>query len=402
MTFRETYNGVPRVVQTLTNTDWLQGKRVALAGRLASMTRGEASRLIVAHGGIVARSITRTSSVVVVGRDGWPLARDGRPTRKLRRALALAKKGFDIEILPEEELLARLHCPTGRLQRNFTIRELSQMLSITSERLNVWLRAGLVAPAEVVDGIRYFDFRQVAGAKSLCELVRSGITTARLRQSLGRLRQWLGDIDDPLSQLTTLEHSRQLVVRLENGQLAEPSGQLLLSFNSEPVEPQPASLPWIAEAKSAGEWFELGCQAEDQEEFSQAVHAFRQALLAGGPSAEICFNLANVLCSLGEHARASERYRQVLELDPSFWEAWNNLGTVLSYVGENDEAVTAFRQALRLHPSYADAHYNLADTLDDLSRGDEAAEHWRAYLELDPHGSAAEFVQQRLLRTKPR
>jgi len=390
------------VGQTLTRTDWLQGKRVALAGRLASMTRGEAAQLIAAHGGIFARTITRTSTVVVVGREGWPLARDGRPTRKLRRALALAKQGFDVEILPEEELLARLHCPSGRLQRNFTLRELSQMLSITCERLNVWLRAGLVSPAEVVDGIRYFDFRQVAGAKSLCELVRSGITTARLRQSLRRLRQWLGDIDDPLSQLTTLEHSRQLVVRLENGQLAEPSGQLLFAFNSGPAEALPASLPWIAEAKSAGEWFEIGCEAEDREEFQQAAHAFRQALLAGGPSAEICFNLANVLCSLSQYARASERYRQVLELDPNFWEAWNNLGTVLTYEGENEEAVVAYRQALRLHPNYADAHYNLADTLDDLSRGHEAAEHWHAYLELDPQGSAAEYVRQRLSRSKPR
>jgi len=366
------------------------------------MPRSEAARLIAAHGGIFSRTITRTSAIVVVGRDGWPLARDGRPTRKLRRALALARQGFDVEILPEEELLTRLHCPTGRLQRNFTFRELSQMLSITSERLNVWLRAGLVAPAEVVDGIHYFDFRQVAGAKSLCELVRSGITTARLRQSLRRLQQWLGDIDDPLSQLTTLEHSQQLVVRLENGQLAEPSGQLLLPFDSEPAESLPASLPWIAEAKSASEWFELGCQAEGREEFNQAAHAYRQALLAGGPSAEVCFNLANVLCSLGEHARASERYRQVLELDPNFWEAWNNLGTVLSYEGENEEAVAAFRQALRLHPNYADAHYNLADTLDDLSRGDESVEHWQAYLDLDPQSSAAEYARQRLSRSKPK
>jgi len=334
--------------------------------------------------------------LVIVGREGWPLAKDGRPTRKLRRALALAKQGCQIEIVPEEELLERLHCPTGHLQRHFTLRELAQMLDVPAERLNAWLRAGLIAPAATVDGLRYFDFRQVAGAKSLSDLVRSGITTARLRQSLRRLRGWLGDIDDPLSQLTQLEHSHQLVVRLENGQLAEPSGQLLFEFSGETPEAAPSSVPWVSQVVSPEQWFEQGCQAEERGDHHQAVHAYRQALLAAGPTAETCFNLANALCSLGQYSRASERYRQVLELDPNFWEAWNNLGTVLTYEGENDEALDAYRQALRLHPQYPDAYYNLADTLEELGRTEEAIGHWRTYLGLEPNGPGAEYARERL------
>jgi tetratricopeptide (TPR) repeat protein len=384
------------VVKTLSKPGSLEGKRVALAGRLASMTRAEAAQLIAAHGGVYARSVTRAPAIVVVGRDGWPLAKDGRPTRKLRKALALAKQGYDVEILPEEELLARLHCPSGRLQRHFTLRELARMLGVPAQRLAVWLRAGLIEPAATVDGIRYFDFRHVAGAKSLCDLVRSGITVARLRQSLQRLRGWLGDIEHPLSQLTRLEHSHRLVVRLADGQLAEPGGQLLFEFSAASPETLPASLPWVGQKRTAEEWFELGCRAEDRGDHAQAAHAYRQALLAGGPSAESCFNLANVLCALGEYAQASERYRQVLELDPSFWEAWNNLGTVLAYDGRDEEALAAYRQALRLHPRYADAHYNIADTLDDLGRAAEAREHWQAYLEIEPRGAGADYARQRL------
>jgi tetratricopeptide (TPR) repeat protein len=384
------------VGKTLESANWLAGKRVALAGRLASMTRPEAAQLIAARGGVVADSVTREPTIVVVGRDGWPLGKDGRLTRKLRRALALVKLGHPIEIVPEEELLARLHCPSGRLQRHFTLRELATMLSVPAERLNAWLRAGLIAPAASVEGICYFDFRQVSGAKTLCELVRSGITAARLRQSLRRLKAWLGDVEHPLAQLTTLEHSRQLVVRLDNGQLAEPGGQLLFEFTARPPEVFPASLPWIEQTRTAPEWFDAGCRAEDRGDFQQAAHAYRQALLAGGPSAETCFNLANVLSSLGEYSRASERYRQVLELDPNCWEAWNNLGTVLTYEGQEEEALAAYRQALRLHPHYADAHYNLADTLDDLGRLDEACEHWNRYLQLEPRGAGSEYARQRL------
>jgi tetratricopeptide (TPR) repeat protein len=384
------------VGKAVSRSSWLKGKRVAVAGRLASMTRTEAARLISAHGGIYSKSVTRAPTVVVVGREGWPLAKDGRPALKLRKALALAKQGYGVEIVPEEEFLAKLRCPSGRLQRHFTLRELTHMLGVPAPRLNVWLRAGLIDPAATVDGIRYFDFRHVAGAKSLCDLVRSGVTPARLRQSLRRLRNWLSDIEDPLSQLTTLEHSRQLVVRLEGGRLAEPGGQYLFEFAGQPLEPMPASVPWVAQVRSADDWFSLGTKAESRGDFTQAADAYRQALLAAGPSAESCYNLANVLSALGQYAQAGERYRQVLELDPNFWEAWNNLGTVLAYQGQDEEALLAYRQALRLHPRYADAHYNMADTLDDLGRRDESRTHWQAYLQLEPHGPGAQYAREKL------
>ena len=66
------------MVRTLSTANWLEGKRVAVAGRLASMTRAEAAELIVAHGGIVARTVTRSPTIVIVGRDGWPLGENVR------------------------------------------------------------------------------------------------------------------------------------------------------------------------------------------------------------------------------------------------------------------------------------------------------------------------------------
>src|SRR5262245_38069060 len=99
------------------------------------MTRTEAAQLISARGGVYARRVTRLPTIVIVGREGWPLAKDGRPTRNLRRAVALVKQGYDIEIVPEEELLARLHCEGGRLERRFTLRQLTRMLGVSTERL---------------------------------------------------------------------------------------------------------------------------------------------------------------------------------------------------------------------------------------------------------------------------
>ena len=147
---------------------------------------------------------------------------------------------------------------------------------------------------------------------------------------------------------------------------------------------RPISLPSAQEVHTPQEWSALGVAAEARGDWAEAERAYRQALLGGGPTAETCFNLANVLYSLGQYARSGERYRQVVELDPDFWEAWNNLGTVLSYDSDNEAAVAAYYRALALNPHYADAHYNLADTLEDLGRLPEAREHWLTYLELEP------------------
>jgi tetratricopeptide (TPR) repeat protein len=323
------------------------------------------------------------------------LSKDGRPNKKLRRAQRLLEQGCDLAIVPEEELLDRLHWSGGRLRRKFTLRELQQMLDVSAERLASWLRAGLIAPIATIDGIRYFDFCQVSGAKSLSDLVRSGITTARLRQSLRQLRKWLGGMEHPLAQLTRLDQGSKLVVRLDDGQLAEPSGQLLFDFAPDAAPP---SLPWVSELRTAEEWFDLACHKEDEGRYDEAAKAYRQALLLGGPTAERCFNLANVLYSLGQFARAGERYRLAIELNPNFWEAWNNLGSVLTHENLPDEAIEAYEQALRLHSGYADAHYNLADTLAELGRHYEAREHWQSYLRLEPHGAWAEHARNCLDR----
>jgi len=378
-----------RVAQLL-----LQGKQVAFTGRLASMTRVEAARLVAAHGGEVTATVSGDFSLLVVGRDGWPLAKDGRLTRKLRKARWLARQGRDVTIMPEEELLARLHIePLGRLSQRYTTGELTNLLGLSRDRLRTWMRAGLIQPVDSIDGIGYFDFCQVAGAKNLSDLTRAGVSTARLRQSLSQLQSWLGDAEHPLAQLTILERSGRLLVRLENGLLAEPTGQLHFDFSA---QPQISALSLPARTESPETLFDRGYAAEEAGDFAEAAHAYREALLAGGPEAEGCFNLANVLYALGQKAQAGERFRQAVELNPTFCEAWNNLGTVLCELSEPDEALRAYRKALQLDPLCSDAHYNLADMLDGLGRHLEARPHWQSYLRQDPTGPWAEHARARL------
>jgi tetratricopeptide (TPR) repeat protein len=294
-------------------------------------------------------------------------------------------------VLSEEDLLVRLGLESryAEIRRLHSTAELSQLLEVPRDRLRAWMNAGLVEPVENQHGVSYFDFRQVAGAKTLCDLIKAGVDARRIRQSLDHLRKWAGDIEQPLSQLAILENG-DLAVRVGDA-LADPTGQLLLDFNGRPPEP---SVEFVANHPSADDWFDAGCGHEDAGRLKEAEAAYRQALLAGGPNAVYCFNLANVLYALDRLPEAAERLYQAVELDTRDAEAWNNLGTVLAELARHEEAKTAYQNAIQL--GYTDASYNLADLLSELGEDREAQAHWQAYLRHDKHTAWARYARARL------
>src|SRR6185436_16910603 len=121
----------------------------------------------------------------------------------------------------------------------YTTPTLCEVLGVAPGRVRAWVKAGLLSPADSRGGVWHFDFRQASAAKTLCDLARSGVTLARLRRSLEQLRAWLPEAAEPLHQLSLLEDG-QFLVRLEDGELAEPDGQLRIDFD-QPAAEQPAA-----------------------------------------------------------------------------------------------------------------------------------------------------------------
>ena len=283
------------------------------------------------------------------------------------------------------------------MHRLYTTAQLGRILNVPASRIRTWMRHDLIRPAKVVKRLSFFDFAQVATARVLSQLTRDGVTPQRLRKSLEQLADWLPDADHALAQLESFEQD-VIVVRTEEGTLAEPTGQLRIDFESEP-EP----IPKLPEPKrdDAEMWFEAGTSYEEEGRFADAARAYEQALkVGGGARPEIYFNLGNVLYSLEEKSLAAHRFGQATELEEDYVEAWNNLGNTLNDLGQSDSAVDAFERALRLEPDYADAHFNLAETVANLGEYERAREHWRAYLALDPMSSWADVVRERLRRTQ--
>lgn len=382
----------------------LAGQHIALTGRLASLSREEAATRIRELGGEYVTQVRAETTLLVVGRDGFPLARDGRLSRNLQAAQELRKQGSCIQIVPEEEFLRRVGWEEKEdaIHQLYSSAQLSRILGVSEQRIRSWMRRKLITPVRQEQRVCYFDFQQVSIAKSISELTQAGVTPQQLRRSFEQLDQWLPvDAAASLQQLNLVGRDGELMVRLGDGKIADASGQLQFDFSEpEPAEeveePEPASVSPLSAGRSSDEWFEQGVLHEEAGRWQRAREAYEASLESGGATPEIFFNLGNVLFELGETDDAAASFRRAVEDDPQYVEAWSNLGSVLSELGDLDGAEKAFRTAIAIAPLYADAHYNLAETLDQLGRRDEAARHWQAYLSQDPHSSWAREVRRRL------
>ncbi|MBI3469558.1 MAG: tetratricopeptide repeat protein [Planctomycetes bacterium] len=364
----------------------IAGKKVALTGRFASMSHADAAELIRSCGGQCVPEVTRSTRLLIIGQDGWPLRADGQPTRNLVKARQLRAIGYAIASWTEEEFLQQV-CggeSHSSVHNRYTYNQLSRILKVPGQRIRAWARAGLIEPVETIHRLAYFDFRQVSGARTLCELTAAGLSTQRIRDGLEQLRSWVPGIEQPLAQLAALESDGRMLVRLAGGSLAEPSGQLRLNFEDSEPEQSPAVL--AVYSKTADEWFQEALAQEDAGDYRAAAEAYRSAIEHEPSDPVLHFNLGNVLFATSELEAAAEAFRAATEHDPAYVEAWNNLGSVLAELGRTEPAIAAFERALRIVPTYADAHYNLADTLKACGQESRAQRHYRLYRQYSSGG----------------
>ena len=369
----------------------LHGLKIAVTGRLASMTHDEFRRFVEIEGGIYVSSPSRSTKLLVVGQDGLPLDSDGEPSEKLKQARRIRAYGYNLEILTEDVFLDRVGATEVGWSQQYTIAQLSRILHVDRDRIRAWVRAGLIEPTETSHRLAYFNFRQVAMAKQLCELVASGHSTSRIRSGLERLSVWLPGLSESLSKIAVLEHNGRLAARLESGMILESSGQYCFDFEA---ENETVSTP--ANARTADEWFVQAVANEDEGDCRAAALAYAEAIRLDPSDPVLHFNAGNVLHSLERNDESIEHFRQAVRIDPEYTEAWNNLGSMLNVKGHHQEAISAFQHAVAIDTDYADAHFNLAASLADAGRNEEAIYHWKAYLQLDVSSEWADEARERI------
>lgn len=400
---------------------------MAIVGKLAGMSKREAQQLLRQQGAAVVEHPDSATTLVIVGEQVAGSLTD--PTAAVTAGFgAGARAAYDsgsLTLLSESQLWQQLGLVDLQHEARglYTLPMLAGLLKESVPTIRRWQRLRWLVPTREVRRLAYFDFEEVATARRVQELLAAGMTSAAISRALSTLARQLPDVRRPLAELSIVIQGKQLLVRQE-GSLVEPSGQLRFDFDAPPESESDAS---DARESSAGESssgqgghrailafaprgeaassatpasaFELQEAASELEasgDLAAAAEMYRAALAAGGPSAEVCFLLAEVLYQLHDLPAARERYYMAVELNDDYVEARANLGCVLAELGELELAVSAFQGALAFHDDYEDAHYHLGRTLDTLGRADEAARHWEAFLRLAPSSPWADEARERL------
>ncbi len=389
----------------------LQGERVTFTGTLGSMTHAEAAALVVQHGGEATEHVSRQTTMLVVGEEGWPLEEDGQPSVKLRQVTEWNDDGADIRVVNEADFLHLIGLSERRdeIRRLYTPAMLSRLLDVPVPVIRGWERAGLIRPVQKIYRLPHFDFREVNGARTLSQLLEAGVPRQEIERSLRGLPERWGGGGRPLEQLELLARGKQVVARDEHGLITPASGQRLFDFDpldtathsEETPEPdhQP-SVPFLQVTRddhwSARDWFVEGCRLYTDGDVERATESFRLCLMNEPTNPEAHFHLAECLYRQHEPRAALERYYVAVEEDHEYLEAWTQIGCLHRELGEPDSALDALDIALDVHPDYAEAHYQKAEVLHELGRAAEAADHWKTYLAHDSRGPWADTARQRL------
>ena len=392
-------------------SDSVEGKIIALVGRLASMPKRDAAQLLRTHGGTVVETPAATVHLIVVGEAELPVP-EGDEEWLDAEVRAAAERGA-LEIITETQLWQRLGLVDTQheIHRLYTPAMLAELLGVPLAVVRRWHRRGLIVPAREVRKLPYFDFHEVATARQLAALLAAGVSPRAIEKKLETLARYLPGVQRPLGQLSTIVEGKEILLRQGDG-LIEPGGQLRFDFTAAgsnegpPTEPADAAMPAIIAFAPRGvmdepppspaELCALAAEMEEAGALEPAAEAYRAAMAAGGPTPEICFQLAELLYRLGDLGGARERYYLAIELDEDYVEARANLGCVLAETGRRELAVAAFEGALRFHQDYADVHYHLARTLDELDRREAAERHYQAFLDLAPDSPWAADARSRL------
>ena len=366
--------------------DALKGAEVSITGRLLSMPRVRAEERLQGAGARPARDPGPSTDLLVAGEGAGHLTTEGAVSRGLILFQKLKSSGSRIRLVGEADLLRLLGADDEitDLARLYTTAQVSRIAGVSPSEVRGWVRRGLLQPARQSKRLAWFEFKDIAMARDLSRLTSSGVPATVIHRSLTEIARWLPDGGRLTGRLEA--YARGLSVRLRDGGLADPSGQLLMDF--QPDGPGSAAErdagERVASFRAAdGHWLARAEDAEERGDLRAAAGAYERAL-ESGRKAELLFNLGNVLYELGREAEAAERYLEAIREEQDFPEAWNNLGNALVALARLEDSVRAYEMALSLEPEYPDPHCNLATVLERLGRPDRAASHRAACLRAMP------------------
>lgn len=276
-----------------------------------------------------------------------------------------------------------------------------RILRLPARQLEIWERAGLIAPSEV------YAFDALSQLRKLRDLIGTRISVKSIHRSVQAMRQVAG-LAHPLAEAVVAPRGTRLAYR-QGGALVDPlTSQLAFDFElGNPAGARVLRHVAAVVRVTAVELQELFQRAVRLEERPETLHEAKELyvrLLKLAPAhAASAINLGTICYNERDYLRAEQLYRVATQSDPDYALAFFDLGNVLDEQARLPEAIEAYTRALALVPGYADAHYNLALAFERQGETRKALRHWTAYAQLDPSGpwaSHARAQKRRILASE--
>ncbi len=283
-------------------------------------------------------------------------------------------------------------------KQEYSRADVRRQFGITERQLRSWERQDLLSPAET------YTFSDLIAIKTLLKLREKRIRGRQIGQALDSLRQKLGWIRQPLSELRIVSDGRRIAVHVAGQKMEAISGQILFDFDAAElgdVKTFPERKRAQNQLRESENWFQKGLELEETgAPVDQAIDAYRKVLELNPGAAGALVNLGTIYYRQRNFREAEKYYVQAVIADPAYPLAEFNLGNLYDEQGRLDEATIHYRRALDLNPAYADAHFNLALICERTGDPLKAVFHWKTYLKLDRSGQWADIARRQLDRLK--
>jgi tetratricopeptide (TPR) repeat protein len=270
----------------------------------------------------------------------------------------------------------------------YSIHEVQRTLGLSRGMILGLVKSGYVTPELGPRRAYRFTFRDLVVMRTAQELIAAKIPARRVAQTLKRLRAQLpGEL--PLGGLRIRAAGDRIVVQEGARQWEAGTGQYVLDLSvsgaggSVRMLVPPAVPPTAPASKeaSAADWFDQGCEAEEQDA-RRAAAAYQRAIETDPSFAGAYLNLGRLLHELGRLTEAEAVYRNGVSHCPEDALLRYNLGVLLEDLGRQKAALESYREALALQDDLADCHYNIALLYESSGMKSAALRHLNAYRRL--------------------
>jgi tetratricopeptide (TPR) repeat protein len=276
--------------------------------------------------------------------------------------------------------------------------DVRRKFGLSERQLRSWERQRLIPAATS------YSFSDLIAFQTLIKLRENKISSREILRALESLREKLGWVKQPLSELRVVSDGGRIAVQLSGQKMEAISGQILFDFDAAElggIKSFPERKPKFNRSHESEAWFQKGLELEESgAPVEDAVDAYRKVLDLNPGAAGALVNLGTIYYRLHKFEEAEKYYLAAIDADPEYPLAQFNLGNLYDEQGRFPEAVDFYRRALELNPQYADAHFNLALLCERQGEAMKAVHHWKAYLKLDHSGQWAEIARRQLERLR--